>query len=221
MIKKIILFILIALVINLLTATEKKSAKQAMLMSAILPGAGQLYLGQNTKASILMTTDIISLISYFRFAQEKNLMIDNYKLYANVNAGLKNNADDYLYNLAQKYKSAEIYNNNLELRARNYFILLNNDQESYDAYMQRNSISSEDMWEWQTDSDFKKYRSIRNDKQRYEIYQNFALGSIILNRIIGVVDAAISTNKVNKKTQLYSVPDFERKGISLIYEVKF
>ncbi|MCK9328352.1 MAG: DUF5683 domain-containing protein [Candidatus Cloacimonetes bacterium] len=219
--KKIILICLLSLIGLNLFALEKKSVKKAVLMSAILPGTGQLYLHSNTKAGIFLASDLVIISSFLRFGKERSIAIDNYQSLANSQAGLRLDANNELYNLAQKYKSSEIYNNELEMSARNYYYLLNNDYQAYIDYVNTNKIPDENAWNWTEDKHFQKYKDLREDKQTYEIYQNFALGAIIINRLISVVDAAISANKLNNNSQIYTVPHFEGKGLTLIYEYKF
>jgi len=219
--KKFLICQILLLLCLSITAQETKSVKKAMLMSAILPGAGQLYIHNNTKAGIFLASDLIILSSYLRFGKDRSIAIDNYKSLANVHAGLRNDATKELYNLAQKYKSSEIYNNQLEMSARNYFYLIHNDYQAYIDYMDRNRISENDSWTWSEDKHYQEYKDRREDKQRYEIYQNFAFGAIIVNRLISVVDAVVSTNKYNRNNQIYTLPHFEGKGLTLIYEHKF
>ena len=67
-----------------------------------------------------------------------------------------------------------------------------------------------------------QYRNIRSSKQEFEIYANFAIGALVINRMISVIDAAISTNKINTANrQVYATPDPDGKGISLNYEFRF
>lgn len=219
--KKIVFISLLMIISFNILAQEQKSAKKAMLLSALVPGAGQLYLDNTTKAGIFFASDLLILGSYLRFTKDRSNAIDNYKLLANSQAGLRADASSNLYNLAQKYKSSEIYNNNLEMRARNYFYLVLNDYDRYIEYYETYRIKDEDSWEWTENRHFERYKSVRKDKQTYEIYQNFAFGAILINRLISAVDAVITTNKMNRNSQLYTVPDFHGKGLTLIYEYNF
>jgi len=200
--------------------TQTKSTIKAALMSAALPGTGQLYYGKNTKASIFLSADLLILGSYFRFQREKNGAIDSYKQYANVYADLRMGASDEIYRLAQRYNSSEEYNNSVELFAR-HWILLYNDPDFYEQYMTTNIIPQSDSWEWEYEAQRYKYTDIRQDKQRFEIYQQFALGAILLNRVISVLDTVIFKDRQQKAYSLYSTPDFDGKGIKLIYEYNF
>jgi len=207
--------------LNFLEKSGQKSARNAMLMSAVLPGAGQMYLGQKTKAGVFVAAEIAFIFTMLRFDKEKNIAIENYQMLAYANAGLRKGSSTRIYGLAQRYKSSEDYNRYLEMQARNYFIMLYNDPESFNEYMERYSIKSEDSWQWQNDFHFSEYKSVRNDKQNFEIYGNFALGALLINRVISVLDSAIQTRRINRNSQIYAIPENNGRGISLVYEHKF
>ena len=196
-----------------------KSAPQAMLMSAFIPGSGQMYLGKNTRAGVFLAVDMMNILSLIRFEKEKVNLTESSKLFAFSKAGLNMNATDDIYLLAHNHRSSDDYNRHIEMQARNWYIIVHNDPEGFHEYMERNYIH--DSWEFKTEADFQDYRKIRNDKQNFEIYANFAIGAMIINRVISVIDAAVQTNKINNSGQLYTVPDFNAKGISVVYEYKF
>jgi hypothetical protein len=200
---------------------EQKSARNAMLMSAIIPGAGQFYIGSDTKGGIFLGSDIVIIGSYIRFRKEKENAVDHYKMFANAHAGLQSGRSEDIYILAQQYMSSELHNLEVEMQARNFYIGLHNRPDLYQEYLDRYLVSAEDSWEWLNTGDFKRYYGIRRSRRDFEVYETFALGAMILNRVISSLDAAISTNRTNRNTQLYSLPDFDRKGLTLIYEYRF
>ena len=230
--KKAIIFILLTTIfLTLLTANEnllnyqtypqQKSAAQAMLMSAVIPGSGQMYLGKNTRAGVFMAADITAILSLIRFDKEKNNLTENSKTFAYANAGLQKGVSDEIYRLAHNYRSSDEYNRSVILYARNRFIIQLNDKDLYDQYLDIYLLKPEESWDWNTENDYQEYRNIRKEKQNYEIYANFAIGALIINRLISVVDSALQTGKVNRASQVYAVPNFDTKGISLVYEYKF
>jgi len=227
MIKYIFALILIFMTINTLLAQPlenqdipKKSTLKAIFLSAALPGTGQLYTGKPTKAGIFLSADLLIIGSYFRFQLERKNAIKSYKQYANAYAGLAYDSSDDIYRLAQNYISSEEYNNSVELYAR-HFWLLYDEYDEYQLYLAENLIPDNAGWEWQYESQKNKYTSIRQDKQRFEIYQNFAMGAILLNRIISILDIIIFKDKADKSYELYSVPDIDGKGIRLFYEYRY
>ncbi|MCL1826977.1 MAG: hypothetical protein FWG20_02950 [Candidatus Cloacimonetes bacterium] len=199
-----------------------KSVPLAILCSAAVPGAGHLYIGQNNKISPYLAADMLSVFALCKFNQEKNNAIHNYKSYANSMAGLRSNASKDLYYYASIYRSAEEYNLTMEAFYKKYLVIDYITQEEFYEYVERDRLGADDWWEWQYDSHFYKYRNIRSQKQEFEIYANFAIGAMIVNRIISVIDTALSTNRLNKENRhVYATPDVENKGFTLNYEFKF
>jgi len=203
-----------------------KSTRTAAMLSAVLPGTGQLYYGKQTKAGIFLATDIIVLGSFFRFQREKISAIDSYKQYAYVYAGLKKGSSPEFYRLAENYSSSEAYNDMIELNGRNYWLYYASETDfdayaEYQEYVNQYKIPTQDGWEWQYESQRHKYIDIRFEKQHFELYQNLAFGALLLNRVISVLDTIIFSDKPDKAYSLYSVPDYDGKGIRLFYEYKF
>ena len=197
----------------------EKSLPIAIILSATIPGAGQFYLEQNKKVSPFLITEIFSIFALYKFNSEKSIAINNYKDYAYEMAGLRRNASNKFYNLASIYRSAEEHNLAMERYYKNLLLIDYITQEEFYYYVDRYRLGREDWWDWEYDSHFKNYRNIRRQKQEYDIYLNFAIGTMVLNRIISVLDAAISTNKINK--HIYVVPNIEAKGLTFSYEYNF
>ena len=202
--------------------TGRKSAFGAMAMSAVLPGAGQMYLGQNTKGGIMMATEMLTLFSLYRFNKEVNILTDDFKLYAYANAGLRKGVSDDIYKLAHNWRSSEEYHDAIHLWARERFLIMMNRPDLYELALEVNFLSPEDAWAWEQDAHFWHYRSIRRDRQNFVIYRNFAVGAMIVNRVISTIDSAVFANRLNNNNaQLFAMPDFERNGVTFFYEVKF
>ena len=219
--EKIITMLAIFLMMGGLFAESEKSRLKAVAMSAVFPGTGQAYLGNSTKASIFMATDIMIVGSLIRFNKERDLAIDNYKTVANVKASLRKDAPENMYSLINRFRSSDEYNNYLAHDLQNALISGQITQEQQMEYYEMYKIQESDQWKWELDSSLNEYRRLRREKQSFELYGNLTLGAIFLNRIISVLDVTIFSNKLNKDNQLYSMPDFDRKGITLIYEYKF
>jgi len=202
--------------------SNRKSALGAMAMSAAVPGAGQFYLGQNTKAGIMVTAEMLAVFSLLRFNKEMNILTDDFKMYAHANAGLRRGASDEIYKHAANWRSSEEFHTALRLWARNRFLIILNDPDAYERAIEFNSLDPNDTWAWESDAHFRQYRSIRREKQNYEIYRNFAAGAMIINRIVSVIDSAVFANRINNdRTRFTSIPDFDRQGVTFNYEIKF
>lgn len=196
-----------------------------MLYSAILPGLGEIYTKNPTKAGFFIGTEFAILFSYFRFKSETEWKIDSYEQFAFVNAGIDKNSSDIVYQRAQDYISSEEYNESIILAARNYFLIYYHDEEAFQEYLDYHLIPEEEGWDWETNKNWSKFYKLRRQKQDLEIYSNFAVAGLILNRLVSILDSAISVKKYNKQNKyygkLYVAPVWDNKGIKIGYEYKF
>lgn len=225
--KKNLIIILLLLSVFALNAQEL-SLRKGVFLSALTPGLGQIYTKDYTKAGIFLSAEIAIIFSYFRFKAEKDWAIESYQKFAWNIAEVPQNSEDNFYQLIQDYMSSEEYNQSVESFARNVFLSTSSpyfDPDSYYQYLEDNLIPTEFTWDWQNTRNWYRYQSLRRDKQDYEIYANFAVAALILNRLVSVIDSAISIRQHNKNQSFLSNlkvrPDLKKKGIKISYEHKF
>jgi hypothetical protein len=198
------------------------SLPKAALFSVVVPGSGQLYLKKSTKAGVFFSTELAFLFSYFRFRSERDWKINSYQTYAENIISLEKNSSEFFYKRVQTYFSSEEYNDAVRKYARDVYLIFNSDTESYHEFLEDNLLTEEESWHWQTESNWNKYKTMRREKQDYEIYTNFAVGALILNRVVSVIDAALTTKKLNRIAKQLSIqPDFSKNGFEVSYEVSF
>lgn len=221
------LFLIISLVCLLYGAlsADELSPRRAVLGSLLIPGYGQFYTGNLTKAGLHLTADLLIFAAYFRLGDEINNYTSFYKNYAEHYAGVQGKKPDYYYQMIQNYKSSDDYNSEIILAARNWFLIYQNNPDAYYAYLDRNLIKEDDFWEWENQSSWNLYRKKRNDKQQMEIYRNFAIGALFLNRFISIIDATVSIRRANRENTVISnfsfIPDFNKNTIILNYQHRF
>lgn len=218
-------FYLVCLIITLsISIIEAKSVSKAMLLSAILPGTGEIYSGNIAKGITFMTADMVILYNANRYGNEVDWLDKSFKQYAYAKADIpKNRSSDY-YELLHNWKSSEEYNNYYEMLARNYFLIVNSDPDAYNEFISTHSYTGDTAWRWKSNKDWKQYRQIRKDKQTMIMNQKLAIGAAIVNRLISVIDAAIVTKAVNRKTIQTSVnvsPDFQSNGFVINCSLEF
>jgi len=224
--KKYILFFLLIFMFMSLSA-DVFSAKKAVLLSAISPGMGQLYTKSYTKAAVFFLTDVSIWFSIGRLNYEEDLAIDKYKTYALNVGGVEAVPSNEYYQTIQKYQSSDEYNMNVERYARDLYLIMNNDPVGYENYLSANLVPEEYTWNWKNSKNFKKYQDLRREKQDLEIYSNFAVAAVVINRVISMIDAARSTRKINLKMRNKSFgklkiqPDWAKVGMKVSYEYKF
>ncbi len=225
--KKTVLILIVTLILvsssNLFS--EQVSVRKAMLYSALVPGLGEMYLSDYTRAGIFLGAEILIIASYLQLNREVDWKTNSYQLYAYRYADVPVGGSDSYYRLINSYISSEQYNAEIELYFRNRFIVYEYNPQMYNYYLDLYLISDEDAWEWASRENWLAYRELRREKQRLEIYTNFAIGAAVLNRLISVIDSAILAKKVNRErtvlSQLSIEPDFIKKGYMISYEFKF
>ncbi len=220
MYKKPIFVVFLLFVIFSLFSEEIKSVKKAMLLSAVLPGSGQIYNGNQTKAGIFLASEASIWLAKYRFNQQVDIQTNSYKKYAEQIAGVPNNSDYKKYNLIQNYISSEEYNDEVIQYARNRYVIYENNPELYELFLDTYLLKNQECWDWKTSENLSQYKSIRKRKQHYEIYSNFTISALIINRLISVIDATLSTKRSNQH-RIYTAPQADGKGLSLFYEIKF
>lgn len=218
--KRTILFMLLLLLV--LSSVSAKSTFKALAFSAVLPGTGELYMGDHTKGGIFLCTEAAIIFTYVRLQQERQWAIDSYKEFALSKAGIATNNEDWYYQRIQNWESSSRYNQSIYRDARNYYLIYQNDPEGYQAYLDDHLVPDDMTWDWDTDANWKKYRAMRRDKQNYEIYQNFAIAALILNRLVSVVDITVNVPRYKKLAKGFSIsPDVAGNGVQIRYEYRF
>lgn len=208
-------------------SAREVSVKKAMLMSAIMPGWGQAYLDNYGKAGFFLTAEVGTYLGWMRLSQETDWAVAAYKDYAKTIVGAENDREKDYFQLIQDYFSSSQYNDNVERYARNVYLIIYNDPQGYEDYLSDYLISEEDSWDWQNRANWDRYKDLRYTKQNYEVYENFAVAALILNRLVSVVDVAVSGrriqngDKASALNNLQITPDFAKDGMRISYEVKF
>jgi len=224
---KKILFTLLLLVVVFNLFAEQLSTRKAMLLSAILPGWGQAYAHSYTKSGFYLAAEVGTYLGWMRLRQETDWAVDAYKDYAESIAGVPEDRDKIYYQLIQDNFSSGEYNASVERYARNVYLIINNDVAGYENYMDTYQIPEEFSWSWDNDSNWNRYKDLRYTKQNYEVYENFAVAALIINRLVSAVDAAVTVKRINRNQsadkfgQLQVTPDFAKNGMKVSYEIKF
>jgi len=223
--KCILSFLLIFMFMSL--SADVFSSKKAMLLSSAVPGLGQFYTKNYTKGAIFFITDVSIWLSISRLGYESDLAVDRYKTYAMNVGGVEAVPSNEYYQTIQKYQSSDEYNMNVERYARDLYLIINNDPVGYENYLAANLVPENYTWNWKNSKNLSKYQELRREKQDLEIYSNFAVAALIINRVVSMIDAARSTRKINLTMndrnygKLKIQPDWTKVGMKVCYEYKF
>ncbi|MBD3402517.1 hypothetical protein GF420_06455 [candidate division GN15 bacterium] len=178
-----------------------KSTVQAALYSALLPGAGQYYLGKRKKARYFFAAEALTWIGYFSFKTYSGWKEDDYVRFAQRNANARlENKDDEFRDLVGFYTSTDEYNAFGRV---------------FDPERPYYPDSPEYHWQWQDEEDQKTYRHLKNRAREADRRSEFMLGVAIVDRIISVIDAIRDGQKLKKQITDESFSTRERPDMKL------
>ncbi len=161
-----------------------KSVTLAVVLSAVVPGAGELYAGNFGTGKYAMIAEGALWITYAAFYTHANWIIQDAKVFATSHAGANFTGKGSEFNVnIGNYLSVDDYNQ-AKLRSRDDNLLYT-DPSYY--------------WNWDSDADRLSFRNarIRSD----EIYQNgkFVIAAAVVNRIFSAFSAGRAAALYNRK----------------------
>ena len=162
----------------------RKKPWQAFLMSFVLPGAGEHYVGSATKSKIFFAAEVGFWSALVTFRHLGNWREDDFKNYAIEQAGANlEGKDDRFFDVLGFYDSREDYNKvgGVTNPGQEYFP----NTEFYN-------------WSWSSAAARERYRDLKNDSKSYFRNSDFALGLIIANHFLSAVDAYWSAKRHNR-----------------------
>lgn len=213
------LLLLLAL-LTLFAAAEGTNRWQYSALSAALPGSGELLLGQTQRGIALLSADILVWSFYFQSTGEMRDLQRTYKHYALQYAGVPLDRDNRYYQVIQNYMSSDDFNQLQELQARNYFILLLNNPQAFQDYIDNNTYTGEFVWQWENIQNWHHYKSLRRKHQITKMNNQIFLGLLILNRLVSVIDVNLVYNRNKLQGSLYfSAKSTDR--VMLNYQIKY
>lgn len=161
----------------------KKSGFMAVIYSLLLPGMGELYAGNYERGKYFTIAEGVFWCTYAGFKIYGNWQKDNYKSFAVTNAEVneEGKSSKYFADISD-YMNVEEWNNERSLE-RNF-------DEMYNP--------ATDGWQWNNRTEMIRYRSMWESSEHAFNNVRFAVGALILNRIISAIDAALSVRSHNK-----------------------
>ncbi|MFZ5981612.1 MAG: hypothetical protein ACOYVF_13370 [Candidatus Zixiibacteriota bacterium] len=176
------------------TATENKietgtnspkAVWKAGLLSALVPGAGEFYLGNKAKARYFFAAEALTWVGFIAFRTYGSWRKDDYieyaAKYADAHIGDK---DDEFHDLVGFYSSIYEYNT------------LGRVGDPERAYLED---TPENHWLWDSPEDQATYRALKTSSKDAYNRANFALGVAAIARIISVIDAVRDARKQNQR----------------------
>ena len=193
-------FLLSALLVSSFTALAAGPASatptrgQAALMSLLVPGLGQLRLGDTRMAGIFGGAEVASLTAFITFRREVSLRHDSQVFFAERHAGVNPGPSGGNFERdIGTFVSSDEYNR---------FVVLYNAEVIYQdvtdpvqrlqlvqEYIQKNNYQGPNTWSWDSNDDRITYLNIYKSRLNARKNGNLAFGLLLANHLLSAADA--------------------------------
>jgi|GEM_PF-4822523 TolB-like protein len=175
---------------------RKKSVKKAFLLSLLLPGAGEHYVGHKYYARGFLSAEG-AVWSFALFSKiQGEIWRSDYVAYSAQEAGSNpGRSDDNYYQNIYEWSNSSWYNEDQWRQARELYPY---DPAAQAAYVEGKLYSEEDSWAWADEAEWNHYRNLRV-KSRSALHRiSYSMGAAVLNRMLSSVNAARLAKRYNK-----------------------
>ena len=163
---------------------------KAAFSSFVVPGSGDWLMGDKKRGICFMAAEAAIWLTYFDSKAEEdkaNRISRNFASF-HASANLSREDDDY-FNAMEDFLTNIDYNETVKEEARRLYpdtldVLVMQDRiESRRRYIETNSYTGSDAWEWGSRELANNYRDIRKDKRRLSQRATNMVGLAVANRV--------------------------------------
>jgi len=207
-------------------ASENRRAvnpRKALLLSLLLPGAGETYSGHKGRATGFFVSEGAIWTNFVAWEVAGHLRRDNYIDQAQLNAGIGTNSgsDDYWRLVGIYTRSSgsgpDSYEDALRRDARNEFPT---DPAAQDAWVAQRLPTGDRAWNWTSAALQESYRETRQNATRAFSHAKFSFALAILNRIASAIDTQMLhrgdskdlQSRATERSELFLVTDMTAEG---------
>ncbi len=171
-------------------ATEGKGGKSVLkagLLSALVPGGGQYYLGRRRTAKFFFAAEAATWVAYVSFHTYGNWKKADYIGYAaeHAHAQLAGKSENFL-NWVGFYDNLREFNT------------MGRVSDPDRPYLENTPTNH---WEWQSESERRMYRDLRNGSKESYRRADFMIVAAVVDRIISIVDAVRSASRMSREIE--------------------
>ncbi len=183
-------------------AAQQKSLARAVLLSLVVPGAGELYLGYEGRAKAMFVSEVAVWGTFAGFRLQGRMREERYKELAQLFAGVEGERDDDYYRLLSNYVSSEDYNVDVMRQAR---LKYPDDREKQLEYFEANGYFGDDAWQWDDLTHMDEFEMTRTRSRQAYRRAVLTTGFAFLNRVVSMIDVYLA----------FRLDGVERSGLSL------
>jgi hypothetical protein len=213
-------------------APRRAIGKKALLYSLLIPGMGELSMGEKGRAIGFFVGEGLIWTNFVYWKVAGHLRKDDYVEQAMLNAGVgvDKESDDYWRVVGQFERSSGAgpgsYEEDLRREARDLFPL---DPAAQDAFVAAKLPTGDRAWDWSSSELQNSYQNARESSRRAFNRAQYSFAAAILNRVVSVIDVQLLRHKAAKEaqssrvepdTRLYADTDADGYG-RLVLERRF
>jgi hypothetical protein len=171
-----------------------RSGQKALLLSLLLPGAGELYLGHRGRATGFFISEGAIWANYIAWEVAGHLRRDNYIEQAQLGAGVGvSGGTDGYWRLVGQYQSSSgtgsgAYEEELRREARTQYP---NDPAQQDLYVAQRLPTGKQAWMWTSPDLQAEYLRTRKNANLAFDRAKYSFGLAVLNRLLSALDTQI------------------------------
>ncbi len=175
----------------------RKSRAVATLTTLLLPGLGHQYLGNERRAMLYFTTELVSWLGLaFNEGYSRKLLSDSRALayaHADVRKGHSDDESHY-WQLLRHYDNWKSYNSDMELNRAPELKYVDEDLD----------------WTWENQFYREQYGQLREKATNFHVVGSFFIAGAVLNRVIAFIDIRIATrHKASSVADLHFQPSHD------------
>jgi hypothetical protein len=173
--------------------SEEKSVAQSVIYSLILPGMGELYVGDYSVGKYFTIAEVSLWITWTGFQMYGNWIQTDSRNYAVQHAGVitAGRSDQYFIDIGN-FQSVYAFNQEM-LRERNQY-------QTYD-------VNSSSFWSWDTDANREHYRQLRISSDETFNNSRYVIAAVLINHLTSAINAARNALAHNKNAAQSSLLD--------------
>jgi len=183
---------------------ERSTSKKALLYSLLLPGMGELSMGETGRGVGFLTAEGLIWANYGYWTVAGHLRKNDFIEQAQLNAGVgvSSGSDEYWHLVghytASSGSGSDTYEEELRREARESYP---DDPAAQDAYVASKLPTGGQAWSWSASDLQQSYRDTRESSNSAFHHAKFSFGAAILNRVLSVVDVQLLRHRAAKQAQ--------------------
>jgi hypothetical protein len=177
----------------LLTILFSITPTKAAFSSFIVPGSGDYLMGDKERGLCFMVAEAAIWLTYFdskKQEDERDRISQNFAAFY-ASANLDNEDEDY-FNAMEDFLTNIDYNESVKETARRLYPdtldaeVMQDRIEERKEYIEENSYTGSDAWDWSSGELRDNYRDMRRDKRRLSQRATNMVGLALANRVVSL-----------------------------------